>query len=63
MDGEGAGEGEWELRGHETSVPNNSSTDTVVPAGPPGHHAMRSSTNSYSVDSEALTSSLRNPQS
>jgi len=36
MDGEGVGEGEWELRGHETSVPNNSSTDTVVPAGPPG---------------------------
>ena len=63
MDGEGVGEGEWELRGHETSVPNNSSTDTVVPAGPPGRHATRSSTNSYSVDSKARTSSLRNPQS
>lgn len=25
-------EGEWELRGHKTSVPNNSSTDVAVPA-------------------------------
>lgn len=29
---EGEGEGEGELRGHETSVPNNSSTDAVVAA-------------------------------
>lgn len=61
----GKGEGKGELRGHETSVPNNSSTDAVVPVGEmtevsPGCHSVRPSTNSPSADPKLHTSSLNN---
>lgn len=46
--------GEWELRGHKTSVTNNSRTDVFVTAKEmmkvfPGCHTIRSSTKSYSL--------------